>query len=78
MPQVVALITVAFNTVLIPRVSKSLTAFRLGIRGEVTLDTKEAIRFFQIQVQVMLLFEVIVVLLSPMISVFLLDEACLR
>lgn len=51
---------------------------KYGIRGTLSIDHKLTIKVNKTQVQSMLVFEVVSIVIAPMLTVILFDEACLR
>ena len=68
-----------FNELIVPRTAEWLAKFKSGgtdPRNGANAD--EVINFYRSQVGTTLLFELVTVLMAPMLAVFLFDESCLR
>eukprot|EP00658_Telonema_sp_P-2_P052147 TRINITY_DN4032_c0_g1_i6.p1 TRINITY_DN4032_c0_g1~~TRINITY_DN4032_c0_g1_i6.p1 ORF type:complete len:887 (+),score=95.56 TRINITY_DN4032_c0_g1_i6:717-3377(+) len=74
----VAVLKVALSSLVLPVVADRLSRFKYRV-GDLSSAAPELnLRVFNTQVITSILFELVVVLLSPVLFVFLLDESCLR
>eukprot|EP00656_Telonema_subtile_P051092 TRINITY_DN6796_c0_g1_i5.p1 TRINITY_DN6796_c0_g1~~TRINITY_DN6796_c0_g1_i5.p1 ORF type:complete len:1237 (-),score=178.33 TRINITY_DN6796_c0_g1_i5:137-3847(-) len=74
---VVAVLKLTFAAALVPRLAGLLANLKHGV-SDPSAEPHILISVYKTQVATMVIFEVVTVLLAPMVAVFLIDEACLR
>ena len=77
-PLTLAIVKQLVNTYLVPPTGAWLARLRYGIKRDTLIRSDVAVPYFCAQVSISLLFDVVTVLLSPMVTTFVLDESCLR
>eukprot|EP00656_Telonema_subtile_P004296 TRINITY_DN1194_c0_g1_i15.p1 TRINITY_DN1194_c0_g1~~TRINITY_DN1194_c0_g1_i15.p1 ORF type:complete len:1243 (-),score=233.02 TRINITY_DN1194_c0_g1_i15:64-3792(-) len=75
---VIAIVKTGFNSLVVPKAAAVLSKFKHGVQGAVSATSECVIGTYKTEVGIILVLEASTVLLAPMVSVFLLDESCLR
>eukprot|EP00658_Telonema_sp_P-2_P014727 TRINITY_DN15617_c0_g1_i1.p1 TRINITY_DN15617_c0_g1~~TRINITY_DN15617_c0_g1_i1.p1 ORF type:complete len:413 (+),score=63.32 TRINITY_DN15617_c0_g1_i1:345-1583(+) len=77
-PAVVVIFKLVWSKLLAPRVATSLSLFKYATRDPLAAGPELTVRVHKTQVTSSVLFELVVVVLAPVVFVLVLDESCLR
>eukprot|EP00656_Telonema_subtile_P040374 TRINITY_DN4542_c0_g3_i1.p1 TRINITY_DN4542_c0_g3~~TRINITY_DN4542_c0_g3_i1.p1 ORF type:complete len:1113 (+),score=213.46 TRINITY_DN4542_c0_g3_i1:643-3981(+) len=75
---VVAVVKTVFSSTLVPFIAERLARLKYGLSGAVSARDGICIDVLQTQAGTAMIFDVITVLVAPMLAVLILDESCLR
>eukprot|EP00656_Telonema_subtile_P054505 TRINITY_DN8174_c0_g2_i5.p1 TRINITY_DN8174_c0_g2~~TRINITY_DN8174_c0_g2_i5.p1 ORF type:complete len:1044 (-),score=161.68 TRINITY_DN8174_c0_g2_i5:235-3366(-) len=75
---VIAMLKMLWASLIIPSIAGRLGRFQRGVRDPTTAEPMLMITLHKTQVATALLFDVVTVLVAPIVSVAVLDESCMR
>ena len=71
----VAVLATLFTTIVLPPTTVWLARKKYNISGDIEMNSSVVIAFFTTQTSTALVFEVFIVLISPMLAVLMFDES---